>query len=162
MRGVAIDSQSPLIKSPNLPAKPAMPTMPPVAGKSVPNAGPASGTSAAEARAIPKAAAPQPAASSQLASPPTAAGASVDGAVSCVVPDGMVCKLTELQESSQINTVVGAYRQFVDSEREKVEAKKQSIVKSERDKQLAELKKFQASFKVSSHVTFCVRFKLTN
>jgi hypothetical protein len=45
--------------------------------------------------------------------------------------------------------VVDAYRQFVDSEREKVEAKKQSMAKSEREKQVADLKNFHVNFKVS-------------
>jgi len=44
--------------------------------------------------------------------------------------------------------VVDQFRQFVGTEREKVEAKKQSIAKSERDKQLADLKSFHTSFKV--------------
>ena len=56
---------------------------------------------------------------------------------------------THEQDPSQRASVVGAYRQFVDNEREKVVAKKQSIAKSEREKQLADLKKFQASFKVN-------------
>lgn len=44
--------------------------------------------------------------------------------------------------------VVDSFRQFVGTELERVEAKKQSMAKSERDRQLAELKKFQANFKV--------------
>lgn len=52
--------------------------------------------------------------------------------------------------------VLESFRQFVGTERERVEAKKQSIQKSEREKQLAELKKFQHNFKVSLRVTFTV------
>lgn len=44
--------------------------------------------------------------------------------------------------------MVDSFRQFVGTEREKVEAKKQSIAKTERERQLADLKSFQASFKV--------------
>ena len=44
--------------------------------------------------------------------------------------------------------VLGAYRQFVGDEMQRAEAKKQSAAKAEREKQLADLKKFQASFKV--------------
>lgn len=44
--------------------------------------------------------------------------------------------------------VLDSFRQFVGIEREKVEAKKQSMAKSEREKHLAELKKFHSNFKV--------------
>lgn len=44
--------------------------------------------------------------------------------------------------------MVDQFRQFVGSEREKVEAKKQSMAKSDRAKQIAELKKFHTSFRV--------------
>ena len=47
-------------------------------------------------------------------------------------------------------SVVDQFRSFVGSEREKVEAKKQSMVKQERERTLADLKKFQTNFKVSS------------
>jgi len=50
--------------------------------------------------------------------------------------------------------VVDSFRQFVGTEREKVEAKKQSMAKSERDKQLADLKKFHTNFKVSRTLRF--------
>lgn len=56
---------------------------------------------------------------------------------------------TSSPNQESLDKVVGAYRQFVDSEKERVEAKKQSMAKSERERQLADLKKFQASFKVS-------------
>nr|XP_018261305.1 uncharacterized protein I303_05742 [Kwoniella dejecticola CBS 10117]OBR83463.1 hypothetical protein I303_05742 [Kwoniella dejecticola CBS 10117] len=48
----------------------------------------------------------------------------------------------------QLGGVVDQWRHFVGTERERAEAKKQSHIKSEREKQLAELKKFHASFKV--------------
>ena len=56
--------------------------------------------------------------------------------------------LINLQDG-QLGTVVDQFRQFVGTEREKVEAKKQSMARTERDKQLAELKKFHTNFKVS-------------
>jgi hypothetical protein len=49
--------------------------------------------------------------------------------------------------------VVDKFRQFVDDERGKLDAKKQSMVKTERDKVLADLKQFQSSFKVGVHAT---------
>ncbi|AAW43699.1 hypothetical protein CNBE4880 [Cryptococcus deneoformans B-3501A] len=48
----------------------------------------------------------------------------------------------------ELSGVVNEWRQFVGTEREKVEAKKQSVLKSEKEKQLADFKKFQANFKV--------------
>ncbi|WVN90147.1 uncharacterized protein L203_105383 [Cryptococcus depauperatus CBS 7841] len=48
----------------------------------------------------------------------------------------------------ELSGVVNQWRQFVGTERERVEAKKQFVLKSEKDRQLADLKKFQASFKV--------------
>ncbi|WWD18928.1 hypothetical protein CI109_103384 [Kwoniella shandongensis] len=48
----------------------------------------------------------------------------------------------------QLGGVVDQWRQFVGTEREKVEAKKQSVMKSERERQLADLKKFHTNFKV--------------
>jgi hypothetical protein len=50
--------------------------------------------------------------------------------------------------------VLDQFRQFVGTEREKVEAKKQSMAKTERDKQLADLKQFHTSFKVSPSLSF--------
>ncbi|EIW67356.1 hypothetical protein TREMEDRAFT_64607 [Tremella mesenterica DSM 1558] len=44
--------------------------------------------------------------------------------------------------------VVDSFRQFVGTERERAEARKQSINKSERERQLADLKSFQATFQV--------------
>ncbi|KAK1927011.1 putative mRNA polyadenylation-related protein [Papiliotrema laurentii] len=53
------------------------------------------------------------------------------------------------EEKAQPPTsVVDQFRSFVGSEREKVEAKKQSMVKQERERTLADLKKFQTNFKV--------------
>ncbi|WVR07382.1 hypothetical protein IAU60_004423 [Kwoniella sp. DSM 27419] len=48
----------------------------------------------------------------------------------------------------QLGGVMTQWRQFVGTEKEKIEAKKQSVMKSERDRQLADLKKFHANFKV--------------
>lgn len=56
--------------------------------------------------------------------------------------------LTADPKDIQLGTVVDQFRQFVGTEREKVEAKKQSIAKTERDKQLADFKQFHTSFKV--------------
>ncbi|WVQ82046.1 hypothetical protein IAT38_004174 [Cryptococcus sp. DSM 104549] len=52
------------------------------------------------------------------------------------------------ESKDQLGNVVDRFREFVGTEREKAEATKQSVLKSEREKQLAELKKFQANFKV--------------
>ena len=52
-------------------------------------------------------------------------------------------------QSLPVPTVVDQFRQFVGTEREKVEAKKQSMIRSDREKTLADFKKFQTSFKVS-------------
>ncbi len=46
--------------------------------------------------------------------------------------------------------MVDKFREFVGVEREKIEAKKQTVVKSERDRHMAELKKFHSDFKVST------------
>jgi hypothetical protein len=54
-----------------------------------------------------------------------------------------------MAQDGQLGGVVDSFRQFVGNEREKVEAKKQSMAKSERERQLAELKKFHSNFKVS-------------
>ena len=47
-----------------------------------------------------------------------------------------------------VPNVVDQFRQFMDGERDKVQAKKQSIVKSEREKIIADFKNFQTTFKV--------------
>ncbi|WWC71727.1 uncharacterized protein I206_105685 [Kwoniella pini CBS 10737] len=48
----------------------------------------------------------------------------------------------------QLGGVVDQWRQFVGTERERAEAKKQSHMKTERERQLADLKNFHANFKV--------------
>ncbi|OCF38691.1 hypothetical protein I317_07518 [Kwoniella heveanensis CBS 569] len=54
----------------------------------------------------------------------------------------------ENKTDGQFGGVLNEWRQFVGTEREKVEAKKMAAIKSERERQLAELKKFHANFKV--------------
>jgi hypothetical protein len=56
---------------------------------------------------------------------------------------------TDTSQDGQLGAVVDSFRQFVGNERERVEAKKQSMAKSERERQLADLKKFYTNFKVS-------------
>ncbi|ODO06600.1 hypothetical protein I350_03957 [Cryptococcus amylolentus CBS 6273] len=62
------------------------------------------------------------------------------------VTEGATSSIAE--QKNELSGVVNEWRQFVGTEREKVEARRTSALKTEKDKQLAELKKFQASFKV--------------
>lgn len=62
----------------------------------------------------------------------------------------MHCKTQQPQKLTHQDGagVLDSFRRFVGTERERVEAKKQSMQKSERERQLADLKKFKDSFKV--------------
>jgi hypothetical protein len=49
------------------------------------------------------------------------------------------------------NNLVGSFREFVTNEKQRLAQKKQAIVKSEKEKRMAELVAFSQSFKVRSH-----------
>ncbi|WWC93688.1 hypothetical protein V866_000524 [Kwoniella sp. B9012] len=112
----------------------------------------------------PKAVSPAPAPSSTIAPPPGPPrstsddpSATISGAVAAAAGPAKPAEApaiptitapTDQKADGQLGGVVDQWRQFVGTERERAEAKKQSHIKSERERQLAELKKFHASFKV--------------
>lgn len=130
-----------------LPAGPAIipsPATTPATTSTVPPSVPSMKTSEVS---VPK---PSPAEANGLAPPastkevkPSSAGADA----STIAPPGTLAAASDVKETPRPG-VVDSFRQFVGTELERVEAKKQSMAKTERDRQLAELKKFQANFKV--------------
>ncbi|WWC90851.1 uncharacterized protein L201_005788 [Kwoniella dendrophila CBS 6074] len=124
-------------------------------------------TAPTPAPAAPKALSPAPPPISTIAPPPAPARSTSDdpsttvlAVTSAAVPAKpaeapaaapaipTVTAPTDQKADGQLSGVVDQWRQFVGTERERAEAKKQSHLKTEREKQLAELKKFHASFKV--------------
>nr|XP_019044509.1 hypothetical protein I302_06421 [Kwoniella bestiolae CBS 10118]OCF23439.1 hypothetical protein I302_06421 [Kwoniella bestiolae CBS 10118] len=130
---------------------------------------PSGSTAPSPAPPAPKAVSPAPAQSSTIAPPPgpprstsedpSAVTSGGDTAVpapakpaeapaaAAAIPT-ITAPSDQKPQDGQLGGVVDQWRQFVGTERERAEAKKQSHIKSEREKQLADLKKFHASFKV--------------
>ncbi|ORX38645.1 hypothetical protein BD324DRAFT_373826 [Kockovaella imperatae] len=65
-----------------------------------------------------------------------------------VSPQPKASEPVESQDNQSKPTVVDQFRQFVGTERERVEAKKQTMIKLDRERTLADFKKFQTNFKV--------------
>ncbi|WRT68242.1 uncharacterized protein IL334_005218 [Kwoniella shivajii] len=105
-----------------------------------------------------KAPSPAPESNANMAPPPAPARSTSDDPSATVPAPAPVVTAIQPAEApaaapavttiTAAGGVVDQWRQFVGTEREKAEAKKQSHMKTEREKQLADLKKFHANFKV--------------